>query len=88
MNAATQNIELLGTFKDLVFDLSFLAEGENGVIYNVLIDLGEIAEFLSVRDKQINLIDGSDDVMEAGREMFERWKTGTTSYSVEVKKNK
>ncbi len=86
--ASTQTIELLGTFEDKTFDLAFEAENENGILYTVLIDLGEIAEYLHITNKKINLIDGSDDIMEAARQMFDRWKTGTTDYSVEVKKQK
>ena len=87
MNNA-QNVSLLEGFKDKVVDLAFIGEDDNGQLFEVLMDLGEIAEYLGIEGKRIDMIDGSDDIMEAAYQMFDRWKTGVTEYSIEVKKQK
>jgi hypothetical protein len=80
------DIQLLGTFRDATCDLVFEAESENGTLYDVRIDVGEIAQYLKYDNKKINLIDGSDDVMEAARQMYEGWSEREATYSIEVKR--
>ena len=79
-------IQLLGTFRDAVCDLVFEAEDESGTLYDVRIDIGEIAQYLKHEGKQINIIDGSDDIMEAARQMYEGWSEREATYSIEVKR--
>jgi hypothetical protein len=83
---ATKQIQLLGTFEDAVRDLVFEAEDENGTLYDVLIDTGQIEGFLKLDGKELNLIDGSDDIMEAARQMYESFTIRDVGYSIEVKR--
>ena len=75
---------LLDGFKDAVCDLIFTGEDENGVLYDIRIDIGQIAEYLSIDGKRINLIDGSDDIMESARQIYEAWTVRPTSYTISV----
>ena len=80
----TTDIQILDGFKDVICDLLFEGEDPNGTLYDIRIRIGEIAEFLAIEGKKINLIDGSDDIMEAGRQMYEGWSKRGADYSIEV----
>ena len=78
------NIQLLNTFKKHENDLVFEAESENGTLFDVSIDKAEIAEFSGIEGKNLDLVQGSDDIMEAARQMYEGWSERGASYSIEV----
>ena len=83
-----KDLILLEGFKDACIDLVFTGENENGELFDIRIDIHQIAEFLSIEGKRINLIDGSDDIMEAARQMYDGFVNRPTSYDIEIKKQK
>jgi hypothetical protein len=83
-----KNLFILDGFKDATCDLIFTGENEQSELFDIRIDIHQIAEFLSIEGKRINLIDGSDDIMEAARQMYDGFTNRPTSYDIEIKKQK